>query len=184
MVILFYKIYNINISKKFKFNLQNNNIIKQHNFNKGKGVGHKYLYRKIDFRRNAKFISGKVITIEYDPNRNAYICLIHYVDGKKRYILHPKGIKIKDNIVSGVKVPIAIGNSLPLTKYLTLGLILHNIEIISGKGIKIARISNSIIKYIYMINHNIYILRLPSNKINFFFKFCLISIGQILKINK
>ncbi|KEH17702.1 ribosomal protein L23.1 [Medicago truncatula] len=80
-----------------------------------RGGGHKRLYRKIDFRRNQKDISGRIVTIEYDPNRNAYICLIHYGDGEKRYILHPRGAIIGDTIVSGTKVPISMGNALPLS---------------------------------------------------------------------
>ena len=80
-----------------------------------RGGGHKRLYRKIDFRRNEKDISGRIVTIEYDPNRNAYICLIHYGDGEKRYILHPRGAIIGDTIVSGTKVPISMGNALPLS---------------------------------------------------------------------
>ncbi|KAL4269932.1 hypothetical protein AHAS_AhasUnG0136900 [Arachis hypogaea] len=73
------------------------------------------LYRKIDFRRNEKDIYGRIVTIEYDPNRNAYICLIHYGDGEKRYILHPRGAIIGDTIVSGTEVPIKMGNALPLS---------------------------------------------------------------------
>nr|QGZ10250.1 ribosomal protein L2 [Ageratum conyzoides] len=77
-----------------------------------RGGGHKRLYRKIDFRRNEKDIYGRIVTIEYDPNRNAYICLIHYRDGEKRYILHPRGAIIGDTIVSGTEVPIKMGNAL------------------------------------------------------------------------
>lgn len=80
-----------------------------------RGGGHKRLYRQIDFRRNKEDISGKIVTIEYDPNRNAYICLVHYEDGEKKYILHPRGVKIGDTIVSGPKAPISIGNTLPLS---------------------------------------------------------------------
>ncbi|GJV78215.1 ribosomal protein L2 [Tanacetum coccineum] len=80
-----------------------------------RGGGHKRLYRKIDFRRNEKDIYGRIVTIEYDPNRNAYICLIHYRDGEKRYILHPRGAIIGDTIVSGTEVPIKMGNALPLS---------------------------------------------------------------------
>ncbi|KAK8623673.1 hypothetical protein V6N13_065036 [Hibiscus sabdariffa] len=80
-----------------------------------RGGGHKRLYRKIDFRRNEKDIYGRIVTIEYDPNRNAYICLIHYGDGEKRYILHLRGAIIGDTIVSGTEVPIKMGNALPLS---------------------------------------------------------------------
>ncbi|KAH1228211.1 50S ribosomal protein L2-B, chloroplastic [Glycine max] len=80
-----------------------------------RGGGHKRLYRKIDFRQNEKNIYGRIVTIEYDPNRNAYICLIHYGDGEKKYILHPRGAIIGDTIVSGTEVPIKMKNVLHLS---------------------------------------------------------------------
>lgn len=80
-----------------------------------RGGGHKRLYRQIDFRRDKKNISGKIMTIEYDPNRTANICLIHYEDGEKKYILHPRGIEIGDTIISSNEAPILIGNALPLS---------------------------------------------------------------------
>ena len=109
-----------------KSNPRNNLIYGRHRCSKGRnargiitvkhrGGGHKRLYRKIDFRRNQKDISGRIVTIEYDPNRNTYICLIHYGDGEKRYILHPRGAIIGDTIVSGTEVPIKMGNALPLS---------------------------------------------------------------------
>ncbi|CAL9155546.1 unnamed protein product [Musa hybrid cultivar] len=114
------------INSQVKSNPRNNLIYRQHRCSKGcnargiitawhRGGGHKRLYRKIDFRRNEKDISGRIVTIEYDPNRNAYICLIHYGDGEKRYILHPRGAIIGDTIVSGTEVPISMGNALPLS---------------------------------------------------------------------
>jgi large subunit ribosomal protein L2 len=80
-----------------------------------RGGGHKRLYRQIDFRRNKKNISGKITTIEYDPNRTANICLVHYEDGEKKYILHPRGLKIGDTIISSNEAPILVGNALPLS---------------------------------------------------------------------
>nr|YP_010314697.1 ribosomal protein L2 [Cissus microcarpa]YP_010314720.1 ribosomal protein L2 [Cissus microcarpa]UNA64262.1 ribosomal protein L2 [Cissus microcarpa]UNA64285.1 ribosomal protein L2 [Cissus microcarpa] len=114
------------VDSQVKSNPRNNLIYGQHRCGKGRnargiitaghrGGGHKRLYRKIDFRRNEKDIYGRIITIEYDPNRNAYICLIHYGDGEKRYILHPRGAIIGDTIVSGTEVPIKMGNALPLS---------------------------------------------------------------------
>ncbi|KAL3627931.1 60S ribosomal protein L2 [Orobanche gracilis] len=114
------------IDSQVKSNPRNNLIYGQHHCGKGRnargiitarhrGGGHKRLYRKIDFRRNEKDIYGRIVTIEYDPNRNAYICLIHYGDGEKRYILHPRGAIIGDTIVSGTEVPIKMGNALPLS---------------------------------------------------------------------
>nr|ATI24793.1 ribosomal protein L2 [Plukenetia volubilis] len=114
-------------------NTRNNLIYGQHRCGKGRnargiitarhrGGGHKRLYRKIDFRRNEKDIYGRIVTIEYDPNRNAYICLIHYGDGEKRYILHPRGAIIGDTIISGTEVPIKMGNALPLSAVCTIDL--------------------------------------------------------------
>lgn len=114
------------VDSQVKSNPRNNLIYGQRRCGKGRnargiitarhrGGGHKRLYRKIDFRRNTKDIYGRIVTIEYDPNRNAYICLIHYGDGEKRYILHPRGAIIGDTIVSGTEVPIKMGNALPLS---------------------------------------------------------------------
>nr|YP_010317204.1 50S ribosomal protein L2 [Juniperus seravschanica] len=80
-----------------------------------RGGGHKRLYRQIDFRRSEKNILGKIVTIESDPNRSAYICLVHYRNGKKTYILHPRGIMIGDTIISGARAPISMGNALSLS---------------------------------------------------------------------
>ncbi|KAG4129415.1 hypothetical protein ERO13_D09G079800v2 [Gossypium hirsutum] len=114
------------VNIQVKSNPRNNLIYGQRHCGKGRntrgiitvrhrGGGHKRLYRKIDFRRNEKDIYGRIVTIEYDPNRNAYICLIHYGDGEKRYILHPIGAIIGDTIVSGTEVPIKMGNAVPLS---------------------------------------------------------------------
>ncbi|KAM3309187.1 cytochrome c maturation protein CcmC [Capsicum chacoense] len=114
------------VDSQVKSNPRNNLIYGQHRCGKGRntrgiitarhrGGGHKRLYRKINFRRNEKDIYGRIVTIEYDPNRNAYICLIHYGDGEKRYILHPRGAIIGDTIVFGTEVPIKMGNALPLS---------------------------------------------------------------------
>nr|YP_009250968.1 ribosomal protein L2 [Geranium incanum]AMY95979.1 ribosomal protein L2 [Geranium incanum] len=134
MAIHLYKTYtprtrNGAVDSQVKSNPRNNLIYGQHRCGKGRnargiitaghrGGGHKRLYRKIDFRRNQNGIYGRIVTIEYDPNRNAYICLIHYGDGEKRYILHPRGARIGDTIVSGTRVPIKMGNALPLSAVL------------------------------------------------------------------
>src|SRR5574338_303375 len=76
-----------------------------------RGGGHKKLYREVDFKRNKVGVSAKVISIEYDPNRNAHISLLHYVDGEKRYILHPAGLKIGDFVIASLDATISIGNS-------------------------------------------------------------------------
>ena len=114
------------VDSQMKSNPRNKLIYGRHRCSKGRnargiitvkhrGGGHKRLYRKIDFRRNQKNISGRIVTIEYDPNRNTYICLIHYGDGEKRYILHPRGARIGDTIASGTEAFISMGNALPLS---------------------------------------------------------------------
>ena len=98
-----------------------------------RGGGAKKLYRVIDFHRNKHNIPAKVAAIEYDPNRNARIALLHYQDGEKRYILHPVGLKVGTLITSGVNAPLEIGNALPLSQ-IPLGTDVHNIELVPGKG--------------------------------------------------
>jgi large subunit ribosomal protein L2 len=102
------------------------------------GGGHKRKYRLIDFKRNKDGIPGRVATIEYDPNRTANIALIHYVDGEKRYILAPKGLKVGDQVVSGPDADIKVGNALPLEN-IPVGTIIHNIELKPGKGGQLVR---------------------------------------------
>lgn len=102
------------------------------------GGGHKRHYRLIDFKRNKHDISAKVLTVEYDPNRSARICLVEYSDGEKRYIIAPQGIKVGQTIISGSKAAPEIGNALFL-KDLPLGTIIHNIESLPGRGGAIAR---------------------------------------------
>nr|YP_010712264.1 ribosomal protein L2 [Corydalis ternata]WDA92919.1 ribosomal protein L2 [Corydalis ternata] len=143
-----------------------------------RGGGHKRLYRKIDFRRNdKKDISGRIVTIEYDPNRNAHICLIHYGDGEKKYILHPRGARIGDTIVSGTEVPISMGNSLPLT-HMPLGTAIHNIEITLGKGGQLARAAGTVAKLIAKEGKSA-TLRLPSGEVRLISKNCSATVGQV-----
>ena len=103
-----------------------------------RGGGHKKRYRIIDFKRNKDGIKGNVVSIEYDPNRNARIALIHYTDGEKRYILHPKNLSVGDSIFSGSGSPLNIGNTLPLEE-IPLGTSIHNIELIPNRGGQIVR---------------------------------------------
>ena len=98
-----------------------------------RGGGHKKKYRIIDFRRNKLDLEGVVVAIEYDPNRNARIALLHYKDGEKRYILHPNNLKIGDTVISGSKSILSIGNTLPLSE-IPLGTSVHNIELIPKRG--------------------------------------------------
>ncbi|RZC67097.1 hypothetical protein C5167_010808 [Papaver somniferum] len=137
-----------------------------------RGGGHKRLYRKIDFRRNEKDISGRIVTIEYDPNRNAYICLIHYGDGEKRYILHPRGDIIGDTIVSGTEVPISMGNALPLSAAI------HNIQITLGKGGQLARAASVVAKLIAKEGKSA-TLNLPFGEVRLISKNCSVTVGKV-----
>lgn len=102
------------------------------------GGGHKRKYRIIDFKRNKDGIAGRIATIEYDPNRSANIALVHYIDGEKRYILAPKGLKVDMQIMSGVDADIKVGNALPLSN-IPVGTLIHNIELKPGKGGQLVR---------------------------------------------
>ncbi|MDR0831918.1 MAG: 50S ribosomal protein L2 [Bacillales bacterium] len=97
------------------------------------GGGHKRRYREIDFKRNKDGIEGRVASIEYDPNRSANIALINYVDGEKRYIIAPEGLKAGAKVISGVGVDIQVGNALPLEN-IPEGTLVHNVELKPGKG--------------------------------------------------
>ena len=102
------------------------------------GGGAKQMYRIIDFKRNKDGVPGKVAAIEYDPNRNANIALIHYVDGEKRYIIHPEGLNVGEMIYSGDAVDIKVGNAMML-KNIPDGTVVHNIELYPGRGGQMAR---------------------------------------------
>lgn len=142
-----------------------------------RGGGHKRLYRLIDFRRNKIGMSAKVVTIEYDPNRNARIALIRYEDGEKKYILHPRGLNIGDNIISEINADIIVGNSLPL-RNIPLGAEIHNVEFQPGSGGQIARSAGSVVE-ILAKEGNFVTLRLPSKEIRLISKNCWATIGQV-----
>jgi len=142
-----------------------------------RGGGHKRRYRSIDFARNKHGSIGTVKTIEYDPNRNARIALIFYNDGEKRYILHPKGLKIGDTILSGSGSSLTIGNTLPLSE-ISLGTSIHNIELIPNKGGQFVRAAGTSAK-ILAKEGNYVTLRLPSKEIRLLRKECFATIGEI-----
>ena len=142
-----------------------------------RGGGHKRLYRLIDFRRDKIGMEAKVITIEYDPNRNARIALLRYEDGEKRYILHPRGLNIGEKIISEINAPIIIGNSLPL-RNIPLGAEIHNVEFQPGSGGQIARSAGAVIE-ILAKEGNFVTLRLPSKEIRLVSKNCWATIGQV-----
>ena len=142
-----------------------------------RGGGHKRRYRLIDFKRNKKEIEGRVATIEYDPNRNTRIALIHYLDGEKRYILYPKNLSIGDSIYAGSNVPLSVGNSLPLEQ-IPLGTSIHNVELIPNKGGQIVRAGGTSAKI--LAKEGDYVtLRLPSKEIRLLRKECCATIGEV-----
>jgi large subunit ribosomal protein L2 len=142
-----------------------------------RGGGHKRLYRIIDFKRQKSGIQGVVAAIEYDPNRNARIALIHYTDGEKRYILQPKNLNVGDKVLSGSGSPLNIGNSLPLEE-IPLGTSVHNIELIPSRGGQIVRAGGTSAK-ILAKEGNYITLRLPSKEIRLVRKECLATIGEV-----
>nr|YP_002970686.1 ribosomal protein L2 [Alsophila spinulosa]ACK77195.1 ribosomal protein L2 [Alsophila spinulosa] len=142
-----------------------------------RGGGHKRLYRKIDFRRDKINIIGRVASIEYDPNRNAYICLINYIDGDKRYILHPWGIGVGDVVTSSPEASVSNGNALPLTK-IPLGTTIHNIEMRPGKGGQLVRAAGAVAKIVAKEGQAA-TLRLPSGEIRLISQNCLASVGRV-----
>jgi len=142
-----------------------------------RGGGHKRRYRKIDFSRNKNGIQGKVAAVEYDPNRNARIALIHYTDGEKRYILHPKTMEVGNSIISGPGSFINVGNNLPLGE-IPLGTSIHNIELIPNAGGQMVRAAGTSAKI--LAKEGDYItLRLPSKEIRLVRKECCATIGEI-----
>ena len=142
-----------------------------------RGGGHKRLYRLIDFKRNKCGTEGIVASIEYDPNRNARIALINYVDGEKRYILQPKNLNVGDSIISGSGSPLKVGNTLPLEE-IPLGTSVHNIELISNRGGQIVRAGGTSAKI--LAKEGDYItLRLPSKEIRLIRKECFATIGEV-----
>lgn len=142
-----------------------------------RGGGHKRRYRLIDFKRNKYGIKGYVASIEYDPNRNSRIALIHYIDGDKRYILQPKNLNIGDIIFSGIDSPLNIGNTLPIIQ-IPLGSLIHNIELIPNRGGQLVRAGGTSAK-ILAKEGNYVTIRLPSKEIRLIRKECFATIGEV-----
>lgn len=141
------------------------------------GGGHKRLYRIIDFKRNKDGVPAVVATIEYDPNRSARIALLNYVDGEKRYILAPNGLKVGDKVVSGPEADIKPGNALPL-KNIPVGTMLHNIELKIGKGGQLARSAGTGAQLMAKEGEHA-LLRLPSGELRKVHVNCKATIGQV-----
>ncbi len=144
---------------------------------KRRGGGHKKQYRIIDFRRNKDGISGRVAGVEYDPNRSANIALVNYIDGEKRYILAPVGLKDGENVSSGSGSEIRPGNSLELND-IPLGTLIHNIEMKPGKGGQMVRSAGTFAQL--MAKEGVYAtVKLPSGEVRRFSKACRATIGTV-----
>jgi large subunit ribosomal protein L2 len=142
-----------------------------------RGGGHKRRYRLIDFKRNKRNSLGKIVSIEYDPNRNARIALVQYEDGDKRYILYPESVIAGNQIEAGPNSSLNIGNSLPLEN-IPLGYDVHNIELFPNKGGQIARSAGSSAKI--LAKEGDYVtLKLPSKEVRLVPKNCYATIGKV-----
>lgn len=146
-----------------------------------RGGGHKRLYRIIDFKRDKDGIPAKVASIEYDPNRTAYIALLHYADGEKRYIIAPYGLQVGDTVMSGENAEIKIGNALPL-KNIPVGTIVHNIELVPGKGGQLVRAAGAAAQLIAKEGDYAQ-LRLPSSEVRMVRLECKATIGQVSNLD-
>ena len=142
-----------------------------------RGGGHKRKYRRIDFRRDKFGVPGRVAEIEYDPNRSANIALIHYVDGEKRYILHPRDLAIGDTILSGPEADVRTGHALTL-ELVPLGTTVHNVELKPGKGGEMARSAGAGVQVVAKEGDHV-TLRLPSSEVRRVRKECMATIGQV-----
>jgi large subunit ribosomal protein L2 len=150
---------------------------KGHVTTRHQGGGHKRQYRRIDFRREKFGVSGTVSAVEYDPNRTSRIALITYVDGEKRYILHPKGLVVGDKIVSGPGSDIRTGNALPLFE-VPLGTTVHNVELKIGRGGQMCRSAGSAAQVVAK-EGNYVTLRLRSTEMRMVRGECLATIGEV-----
>jgi large subunit ribosomal protein L2 len=142
-----------------------------------RGGGHKRRYRRVDFRRNKFDIPGVVAHIEYDPNRSANIALIHYADGEKRYILHPKGLNVGDKVTAGPKADLRVGAALAL-ELIPLGSTVHNVELKPGKGGQMARSAGASVQVVAK-EGDFVTLRLPSTEVRRVRKECMATMGEV-----
>jgi len=142
-----------------------------------RGGGHKRHYRIIDFKRDKIGIPAKVSSIEYDPNRSARIALLFYVDGEKRYILAPEGLRVGDTLMAGPEAEIRVGNVLPMNK-IPLGTEIHNIELKPGRGGQIVRSAGASAQL--MAREGSYAtIKLPSGEVRMVRQACMATIGQV-----
>ncbi|MDD4101180.1 MAG: 50S ribosomal protein L2 [Kiritimatiellae bacterium] len=142
-----------------------------------RGGGVKRRYRIVDFRRDKIGIPARVEAIAYDPNRSANLALLKYVDGEKRYILAPAGLKVNDAVMAGPEAEPSVGNALPLSQ-IPLGLYVHNIEMVPGKGGKLARSAGNSCQ-VMARDGDFVTLKLPSGEIRLVRATCMATIGQV-----
>ena len=142
-----------------------------------RGGGHKRKYRAIDFKRDKFGVPGKIAAVEYDPNRSANIALVNYVDGEKRYILCPKGMKVGDQIMSGKDAPIEVGNALPLEN-IPVGRLVHAVELQIGRGAQLVRAAGG--SALIAAKEGSYVtLKLSSGEMRMVHKRCIATIGEV-----
>lgn len=142
-----------------------------------RGGGHKRRHRRIDFKRRKDGVPGVIAEIEYDPNRSARIALIHYADGEKRYILHPRGLGVGDTILSGSGIDPNVGNCLPLRE-VPLGTVVHGVELVPGKGAQLARSAGASVQVVAKERGTV-TLRLPSTEMRMVPESCRATVGQV-----
>lgn len=142
-----------------------------------RGGGAKRFYRIIDFKRNKLGVPARIAAIEYDPNRSARIALLFYVDGEKRYILAPLGVRVNDMVVSGPDAPIRTGNALPLANIPT-GTQIHNIELYPGKGGQLVRSAGTSAQLMAK-SGNYAQIRMPSGEVRLVLLTCMATLGQV-----
>ena len=145
------------------------------------GGGNRQTYRIIDFKRNKTGMAATVLTLEYDPNRSAFIALVQYEDGEKRYIIAPVGVKVGDVIESGETADIRPGNALPLSA-IPVGTYIHNVELHPGKGAQLAR-SAGVMAQLMAKEGNLAMIRLPSSEMRYVPMNCMATIGQVGNID-
>jgi large subunit ribosomal protein L2 len=148
-----------------------------------RGGGHKRQYRRIDWKRNKLGVPGVVKSVEYDPNRSANIALVQYLDGEKRYIIHPFGLKVGDTVISGKdrSVPVKAGNTMPL-RIVPLGSDVHNVEMKPGKGAQIARSAGSSVQVVAKEGDFSHI-KMPSGEVRLIHLDCMATIGKVGNID-
>ena len=142
-----------------------------------RGGGNRRKYRVIDFKRQKFGVEGIVATLEYDPNRSAFIALVEYTDGEKAYIIAPEGLKVGDKVVAGPDADIKPGNALPL-KNIPVGTFIHNIELYPGRGAQLARSAGNMAQLMAKEN-GMALLRLPSSELRNVPENCMATVGQV-----